>query len=124
MSSGRGFSLSEIHRQTGFVVAAAKEAFEERSLTDASHGKGHVSFLCDVARMMARLLARQPISHPPEGDSGQMSHPAEGHSGQMSHPAEGHNRGLQDAKKLWSTPTEAQWEEIQTVACRCQLFLN
>lgn len=76
--------------------AAAKEAFEERSLTDSSHENGHVSFLCDVVIVMASLLARQPISGPPEGDDCKML----------------------DAQKPWPTPSEAQWTEIQTISCR------
>jgi len=81
---------------------AAAEAFDPKSITDFSQREGHVNFLYGVTAIMARLLSRQPLSHPPEAYDG----------------------GLLDAHSPWPTPTASQWAEIQTVALRVMVLLE
>lgn len=91
-------------------------AFEERSLTDATHAIGHISFLSEVALVMIRLLDCQPISHPAKGNSGEAWHSdEEDYNGWDLFPAE-----VVDAAQPWPTPSDAQWAEIETISCRCQ----
>ena len=92
------------------------EAFEERSLTDATHAIGHISFLSEVALVMIRLLERQPLSHPAKGNTGEAPHPdGDDDNGWDLFPA-----GVVDAAQAWPTPSDAQWVEIETISCRCQ----
>lgn len=100
------------HTGTDRLCAAAMQAFEERSLTDATHAIGHISFLSEVVLVMLSLLERQPISHPAERSSGEVSHSDD--NGWDLFPAE-----VVDAAKPWPTPSVAQWAEIELISCRC-----
>lgn len=98
----------------GRLCAAAKHAFEARSLTDATHAVGHISFLSEVAHVMVQLLACHPISDPAKGPAGKASHSYKGEdSGWDLFPS-----GVLDAAQPWPTPSDAQWAEIETISCR------
>jgi len=81
---------------------AAAEAFDPKSMADACQWEGHITFMYGVTETMTRLLASQPLSHPPEA----------------------YNGGLVDASPPWPTPTAPQWAEIQTVALRLMVVLE
>jgi len=81
---------------------AAAEAFDPKSITDVCQREGHINFMYGVAATMSRLLASQPLSHPPEDYDGD----------------------LVDAQPPWPTPTASQWAEIQTVALRLMVLLE
>ncbi|KAL0051098.1 hypothetical protein WJX82_001855 [Trebouxia sp. C0006] len=80
----------------------AAEAFDPKSMADACQWEGHITFMYGVTETMTRLLASQPLSHPPEA----------------------YNGGLVDASPPWPTPTAPQWAEIQTVALRLMVVLE
>ncbi len=71
-------------------------------MADACQWEGHITFMYGVTETMTRLLASQPLSHPPEA----------------------YNGGLVDASPPWPTPTAPQWAEIQTVALRLMVVLH
>ena len=107
------------------------QAFEKRSLTDATHAIGHISFLSEVALVMVRLLEHHPISHPAEGISGEASQSAEGARGEASQSDGEGDKGwdlfpaaVVDAAKPWPTPSDAQWAEIETISCRCRIWFR
>jgi len=81
---------------------AAAEAFDPKSITDDCQREGDITFMYGVTETMTRLLASQPLSHPPEDYDGD----------------------LVDAYPPWPTPTAAQWTEIQTVALRIMVLLE
>jgi len=91
-------------RQTNTVLlhGAAAEAFDPKSITDVCQREGHINFMYGVAATMTRLLASQPLSHPPED----------------------YNGDLVDAYHPWPTPTAPQRAEIQTVALRLMVLLE